>query len=175
MVTTKKEVNWGVVHHLSTHLGAEDLINNFFCLALCLFSQKKFSYASQSDIILCMLQESDTFCWRCRKDGTVIPCQMCPRVFHLKCLDLVANPVDDWICVECEVSQLMGWLCCHNLCFLLAFLSSFYGESGFFFKKWKQKIVTKFSFLCKCWTKLMLCQWSLLGLFPLFLLQFICC
>ncbi|XP_067934459.1 MYND-type zinc finger-containing chromatin reader ZMYND8-like isoform X2 [Watersipora subatra] len=47
-------------------------------------------------------EESDQYCWRCRKDGSVIPCQLCPRVFHLKCLDLTANPVDDWICMECE-------------------------------------------------------------------------
>ena len=50
-----------------------------------------------------LLQDSDTYCWICRKDGIVIPCQLCPRVYHLKCLGLTGGVREDWTCVECEV------------------------------------------------------------------------
>ena len=32
-------------------------------------------------------------------------CELCPRVYHAKCLKLPAEPEGDWFCPECEVSH----------------------------------------------------------------------
>ena len=45
---------------------------------------------------------NDCFCWICHKEGDVICCETCPRVFHLKCIQLESNaPTEDWVCPEC--------------------------------------------------------------------------
>lgn len=45
---------------------------------------------------------NDNFCWVCHRDGRVVCCETCPRVFHLKCAGLQADPPGDWVCVECR-------------------------------------------------------------------------
>ena len=44
--------------------------------------------------IFLMFQESqnDCYCWICHKEGDVICCETCPRVFHLKCIQLETAP-----------------------------------------------------------------------------------
>lgn len=44
---------------------------------------------------------SDGYCWTCHKEGDVICCETCPRVFHLKCIQLESSPAEDWVCPEC--------------------------------------------------------------------------
>ena len=44
---------------------------------------------------------NDAYCWICHKEGVVICCETCPRVFHLKCIQLEASPAEDWVCPEC--------------------------------------------------------------------------
>ena len=44
---------------------------------------------------------ADRFCWACHKDGIVIKCETCPRVFHLRCVQLENSPTEDWVCPEC--------------------------------------------------------------------------
>ena len=44
---------------------------------------------------------SDGYCWICHKEGDVICCETCPRVFHLKCIQLESSPAEDWVCPEC--------------------------------------------------------------------------
>ena len=34
----------------------------------------------------CLDTLSDAYCWICHKEGVVIGCETCPRVFHLKCI-----------------------------------------------------------------------------------------
>ena len=50
-----------------------------------------------------MLQDvhSDGYCWLCHKEGEVICCEACPRVFHIKCIQLDSSPAEDWVCPEC--------------------------------------------------------------------------
>lgn len=50
------------------------------------------------------VKENDAFCWICHKEGELTCCELCPRVYHLKCLAIEA-PGDDWVCPECEVSD----------------------------------------------------------------------
>ena len=45
--------------------------------------------------------QNDCYCWICHKEGEVICCETCPRVFHLKCIQLEASPTEDWVCPEC--------------------------------------------------------------------------
>ncbi|XP_035828757.1 protein kinase C-binding protein 1, partial [Aplysia californica] len=45
--------------------------------------------------------KNDYFCWLCHKEGLVICCELCPRVFHAKCLNM-DNVPQDWVCPECE-------------------------------------------------------------------------
>jgi len=46
--------------------------------------------------------ENDAYCWKCHKEGEVICCESCPRVYHLKCLNLKKNPeVENWFCPVC--------------------------------------------------------------------------
>ncbi|XP_037079174.1 protein kinase C-binding protein 1-like [Pollicipes pollicipes] len=45
---------------------------------------------------------NDNFCWSCHREGEVVCCEACPRVFHLKCAGLAADPPGDWVCGECR-------------------------------------------------------------------------
>lgn len=46
---------------------------------------------------------NDFYCWVCHREGQVLCCELCPRVYHAKCLKLTAEPEGDWFCPECEV------------------------------------------------------------------------
>lgn len=48
---------------------------------------------------------NDFYCWLCHREGQVLCCELCPRVYHAKCLKLPAEPEGDWFCPECEVSH----------------------------------------------------------------------
>uniref|UniRef100_A0A9J7XV80 Protein kinase C binding protein 1, like n=1 Tax=Cyprinus carpio carpio TaxID=630221 RepID=A0A9J7XV80_CYPCA len=45
---------------------------------------------------------NDFYCWVCHREGQVLCCELCPRVYHAKCLKLAAEPEGDWFCPECE-------------------------------------------------------------------------
>ncbi|XP_078092876.1 MYND-type zinc finger-containing chromatin reader ZMYND8 isoform X4 [Mustelus asterias] len=45
---------------------------------------------------------NDFYCWVCHREGQVLCCELCPRVYHAKCLKLNAEPEGDWFCPECE-------------------------------------------------------------------------
>ncbi|XP_043945851.1 protein kinase C-binding protein 1 isoform X2 [Protopterus annectens] len=45
---------------------------------------------------------NDFYCWICHREGQVLCCELCPRVYHAKCLKLSAEPEGDWFCPECE-------------------------------------------------------------------------
>ena len=45
--------------------------------------------------------QNDCYCWICHKEGDVICCETCPRVFHLKCIQMDTAPTDEWVCPEC--------------------------------------------------------------------------
>ncbi|CAF0770797.1 unnamed protein product [Didymodactylos carnosus] len=45
---------------------------------------------------------NDIYCFECHTEGDVICCEMCPRVYHLRCLGLIELPPGDWMCPECE-------------------------------------------------------------------------
>jgi len=72
---------------------------------------------------------SDGYCWICHKEGDVICCETCPRVFHVKCIQLEASPAEDWVCPECVLimtaenmdtrSRAMRLLTVDQLCTLL--------------------------------------------------------
>ncbi|XP_046350987.2 protein kinase C-binding protein 1-like isoform X2 [Haliotis rufescens] len=74
---------------------------------------------------------NDYFCWVCHKEGSFICCELCPRVFHKKCLDMVSDVPRDWVCPECEKilraectdsrSHAMAMITVETLCFLLKF------------------------------------------------------
>ncbi|XP_071804612.1 uncharacterized protein [Asterias amurensis] len=44
---------------------------------------------------------NDFYCWVCHKEGSVICCELCPRVYHPKCAKLEGDPYGDWFCPEC--------------------------------------------------------------------------
>ena len=48
---------------------------------------------------------NDFYCWVCHREGQVLCCELCPRVYHAKCLRLTSEPEGDWFCPECEVSS----------------------------------------------------------------------
>ena len=54
--------------------------------------------------------EWDAFCWLCHEVGGGISncccCEICPRLYHRKCLGFKAAAVGYWICPECEVCAL---------------------------------------------------------------------
>ena len=72
---------------------------------------------------------NDAYCWICHKEGVVICCETCPRVFHLKCIQLDSSPAEDWVCPECVLimtaenmdtrSRAMRLLTVDQLCTLL--------------------------------------------------------
>ncbi|XP_067302711.1 protein kinase C binding protein 1, like isoform X6 [Pseudorasbora parva] len=45
---------------------------------------------------------NDFYCWVCHREGQVLCCELCPRVYHAKCLKLSGEPEGDWFCPECE-------------------------------------------------------------------------
>uniref|UniRef100_A0AAY4DP18 Protein kinase C binding protein 1, like n=1 Tax=Denticeps clupeoides TaxID=299321 RepID=A0AAY4DP18_9TELE len=67
-----------------------------------------FYYAKQpaltTDPVDVVPQDSrnDFYCWVCHREGQVLCCELCPRVYHAKCLKLPAEPEGDWFCPECE-------------------------------------------------------------------------
>lgn len=66
---------------------------------------------------------NDFYCWVCHREGQVLCCELCPRVYHAKCLRLTSEPEGDWFCPECEVSS---WRTnAFSASFPLLFLSSF--------------------------------------------------
>ena len=74
---------------------------------------------------------NDSYCWICHKEGQVICCETCPRVFHLKCIQLETAPTEDWVCPECVLimtaenmdtrSRAMRLLNIDQLCILLKY------------------------------------------------------
>ncbi|XP_056323905.1 MYND-type zinc finger-containing chromatin reader ZMYND8 isoform X2 [Danio aesculapii] len=74
---------------------------------------------------------NDFYCWVCHREGQVLCCELCPRVYHAKCLKLAAEPEGDWFCPECEKitvaecietqSKAMTMLTLDQLSFLLKF------------------------------------------------------
>ncbi|TRY66543.1 hypothetical protein DNTS_015921 [Danionella cerebrum] len=74
---------------------------------------------------------NDFYCWVCHREGQVLCCELCPRVYHAKCLRLAAEPEGDWFCPECEKitvaecietqSKAMTMLTLEQLSFLLKF------------------------------------------------------
>ncbi|CAL1532484.1 unnamed protein product, partial [Lymnaea stagnalis] len=75
--------------------------------------------------------KNDYFCWACHKEGQVICCELCPRVFHTKCLSLENKVSKDWVCPECEKimkaectdtrSKAMAMITLDKLCTLLKY------------------------------------------------------
>uniref|UniRef100_A0A1B6CFV5 Protein kinase C-binding protein 1 n=1 Tax=Clastoptera arizonana TaxID=38151 RepID=A0A1B6CFV5_9HEMI len=75
--------------------------------------------------------EQDSYCWRCHRDGNVMPCETCPRVYHLRCIQLEVAPSRGWVCPECSTvmhaenvdtrSRAMQMLTLDQLCKLLKF------------------------------------------------------
>ena len=73
--------------------------------------------------------QNDCYCWICHKEGEVICCETCPRVFHLKCIQLENAPTEEWVCPECVLimtaenmdtrSRAMRLLTVDQLCVLL--------------------------------------------------------
>ncbi|XP_061179146.1 MYND-type zinc finger-containing chromatin reader ZMYND8-like [Saccostrea echinata] len=74
---------------------------------------------------------NDYFCWLCHKEGTVICCELCPRVYHTKCLEVSGDLPKDWVCPECEKimraecvdtrSKAMSMITVDTLCTLLKY------------------------------------------------------
>lgn len=74
---------------------------------------------------------NDYFCWLCHKEGTLVCCELCPRVYHSKCLGLGSELPQDWVCPECEKvmraecidtrSKAMQMLTVDQLCTLLKY------------------------------------------------------
>ncbi|XP_030624067.1 protein kinase C-binding protein 1 isoform X3 [Chanos chanos] len=74
---------------------------------------------------------NDFYCWVCHREGQVLCCELCPRVYHAKCLKLAAEPEGDWFCPECEKitvaecietqSKAMTMLTIEQLSYLLKF------------------------------------------------------
>jgi hypothetical protein len=50
---------------------------------------------------------NDYFCWLCHKEGMLVCCELCPRVYHTRCLGLSAELPQDWVCPECEVRAII--------------------------------------------------------------------
>ncbi|XP_064116215.1 LOW QUALITY PROTEIN: MYND-type zinc finger-containing chromatin reader ZMYND8-like [Macrobrachium nipponense] len=75
--------------------------------------------------------QNDNYCWECHREGVFICCEMCPRVFHLKCAGMEKEPEEDWACSECHAvmqaenienrSRAMQLISVEQLCTLLKF------------------------------------------------------
>ncbi|ESO83156.1 hypothetical protein LOTGIDRAFT_83183, partial [Lottia gigantea] len=46
--------------------------------------------------------KNDYFCWICHKEGLLVGCELCPRVYHTKCLNINSELPNEWVCPECE-------------------------------------------------------------------------
>ncbi|XP_007447002.1 PREDICTED: protein kinase C-binding protein 1 [Lipotes vexillifer] len=74
---------------------------------------------------------NDFYCWVCHREGQVLCCELCPRVYHAKCLRHIGTPEGDWFCPECEKitvaecietqSKAMTMLTIEQLSYLLKF------------------------------------------------------
>ncbi|KAL3892310.1 hypothetical protein ACJMK2_004527 [Sinanodonta woodiana] len=74
---------------------------------------------------------NDYFCWLCHREGMVVCCELCPRVYHTKCLGLDSDLPQDWVCPECEKimraecvdtrSKAMSMISLDTLCMLLKY------------------------------------------------------
>ena len=64
------------------------------------------------DLLPWQMTETDSYCWVCHRDSRVICCELCPRVYHIKCLGIEAEPPGEWVCPECQVcvSSSVNWL-----------------------------------------------------------------
>uniref|UniRef100_S4R621 Protein kinase C binding protein 1, like n=1 Tax=Petromyzon marinus TaxID=7757 RepID=S4R621_PETMA len=90
-------------------------------------------YQPSSDTAPAVPQDgrNDFYCWVCHREGQVLCCELCPRVYHAKCLKLAAEPEGDWFCPECEKvtvaecietqSKAMSMLTTDQLSYLLKF------------------------------------------------------
>ncbi|XP_069701983.1 MYND-type zinc finger-containing chromatin reader ZMYND8 isoform X2 [Periplaneta americana] len=97
----------------------------------------------------------DRFCWGCHKDGVVINCETCPRVYHLRCIQLDAAPTEDWVCPECITilhaentdtrSRAMKLLSLDHLCNLLKYAVSRMKTQSGAEPFWKAVDVNEFS------------------------------
>ncbi|KAK4310909.1 hypothetical protein Pmani_017564 [Petrolisthes manimaculis] len=75
--------------------------------------------------------QNDNYCWECHREGVFICCEMCPRVFHLKCAGMEKEPEEDWACSECHAvmqaentenrSRSMQLISVEQLCTLLKY------------------------------------------------------
>ncbi|KAG0727012.1 Protein kinase C-binding protein 1 [Chionoecetes opilio] len=75
--------------------------------------------------------QNDNYCWECHREGVFICCEMCPRVFHLKCAGMDKEPEEDWACSECHAvmqaentenrSRSMQLISVEQLCTLLKY------------------------------------------------------
>ncbi|XP_054270059.1 MYND-type zinc finger-containing chromatin reader ZMYND8 isoform X3 [Macrosteles quadrilineatus] len=89
----------------------------------------------------------DSYCWKCHRDGIVVRCDcpQCPRVYHVKCVQLDKPPEHPWMCPECSQvnqaedtdtrSRAMRMLSLEQLCTLLRFalnrMKSYEGAEDF--------------------------------------------
>jgi len=56
--------------------------------------------------------EWDAYCWLCHMEGSESDCccELCPRLYHKKCLGMKTDIVNCWVCPECEVCQTLSEL-----------------------------------------------------------------
>jgi len=59
------------------------------------------SHLEEIDCDMDDLKESDV-CFICEYEGNLLCCSMCPRAFHLKCLDISNVPIGDYFCTYCS-------------------------------------------------------------------------
>ena len=70
---------------------------------------KRSSAISSNSIVEIFFQDgsNDFYCWICHKEGEVICCDVCPRVYHESCMPRV-RPLSDnkeFFCPECTKVQ----------------------------------------------------------------------
>lgn len=116
------EYSWRCLPHTLSFKKKSDKVPFIFFLKLIFFN---FFQGSKEE------PGGESFCWSCHKDGSVVKCDTCPRVFHLKCVSLSKDPFKNWICPECSLvlhaetistrSEAMKSLSLDQLCTLLGF------------------------------------------------------
>jgi Rad4 beta-hairpin domain 3/Rad4 beta-hairpin domain 2/Rad4 transglutaminase-like domain/Rad4 beta-hairpin domain 1/Histone-lysine N-methyltransferase NSD-like, PHD zinc finger 1 len=47
----------------------------------------------------------DDACRACKEGGELLCCDLCPRTYHLRCVDLDTVPEGDWVCTDCSTSS----------------------------------------------------------------------
>jgi hypothetical protein len=64
-----------------------------------------FSCSSTDDDI-----KNDSMCWVCHTDGSLVCCDNCPRVYHVKCLGKASKLLDKtfWLCPVCQELRSAG-------------------------------------------------------------------